>query len=343
MDTRAQVGHNVAARRPFDKPNHPTHRTSLCPHTNLCPHTKSPTLMSQLERSSILAEFRPAFKVARPAVQTAPFVWCSPHSGRVYPKAFLDSVRLSPQALRKSEDCYVDELVASVATLGAPLISAQFPRAYLDVNREPYELDPELFAEPLPDYANTLSARVVGGLGTIARIVADGEEIYTQPLLLSAAFERIELLYKPFHQALADLIDATHRQFGYVILIDCHSMPSSLMTHNGGARPDFVLGDRFSASCNPRLSAFAKDTLTRLGYETHMNRPYAGGFITEHYGRPARGIHALQIEINRGLYLDELRLEKTVGFSSLQRDLATLAQRMFREMPTLLHGRAAAE
>lgn len=299
--------------------------------------------MPHLERASILAEFNPPFTIVRPAVQTAPFVWCSPHSGRIYPRAFLDAVRLDAMALRKSEDCYVDDLVASIPSLGAPLLAAQFPRAYLDVNREPYELDPELFAEPLPDYANTLSARVIGGLGTIARIVADGEEIYTQPLKLAQAFERIELLYKPYHAALADLIDVTHRTFGYAILIDCHSMPSSLMTQNGGARPDFVLGDRFGAACKPQLSAFVKDTLTRLGYETHMNRPYAGGFITEHYGRPARGIHSLQLEINRGLYLDEMKLEKTTGFSRLQRDLATLAQRLFREWPLLMQGRAAAE
>ena len=299
--------------------------------------------MPHLERTSILAEFQPPFQVARPAVQTAPFIWCSPHSGRHYPKAFLDAVRLSPIALRKSEDCYVDELITAVPSLGAPVLAALFPRAYLDVNREPYELDPELFAEPLPDYANTLSARVVGGLGTIARIVADGEEIYARPLTLASAFARIDLLYKPYHAALADLIDQTHRQFGYAILIDCHSMPSSLMTHNSGARPDFVLGDRFGAACHPRLSAYVKDTLTRLGYETHMNRPYAGGFITEHYGRPLRGIHALQMEINRGLYLDELKLEKTSGFTRLQRDLATLAQRLFRDLPNLFSSRAAAE
>ena len=299
--------------------------------------------MAHLEPAPAPAGVEPPFTVVRPAVQTAPFVWCSPHSGRDYPEAFLKQVRLDPLALRKSEDCFVDELFSSVATLGAPLLCAQFPRAYIDVNREPYELDPELFDEPLPDYANSQSARVAGGLGTIARIVADGEEIYAQPLKLSEAFERIERLYKPYHAALADLIDQTHRQFGYAILIDCHSMPSSLMTQSSGTRPDVVLGDRFGAACNGRLSAFARDTMTRLGYDTQMNRPYAGGFITEHYGRPARGIHALQIEINRGLYLDEYTLEKTTGFAKLQRDLATFSQRLFRDMPSLLQNRAAAE
>ena len=299
--------------------------------------------MAHLELASGPAGFQPPFKVVRPAVQTAPFVWCSPHSGRDYPAAFLAQVRLDPLSLRKSEDCYVDELFAAVATLGAPLLCAQFPRAYIDVNREPYELDPELFIEPLPDYANSQSARVAGGLGTIARIVADGEEIYARPLKLTEAFERIERLYKPYHAALADLIDATHRKFGYAILIDCHSMPSSLMTQTSGRRPDVVLGDRFGAACHQRLSAFAKDAMTKLGYDTQMNRPYAGGFITEHYGRPGRGIHALQIEINRGLYLDEFSLEKTAGFAKLQGDLATFAQCLFQDLPSLLQGRAAAE
>jgi N-formylglutamate amidohydrolase len=299
--------------------------------------------MPHRERASIDAELQPPYSVMRPDVQTAPFVWCSPHSGRIYPKAFIESVRLTPLDLRKSEDCFVDQLVASVSRLGAPLLAAHFPRAYLDVNREPYELDPELFDQPLPDYANTKSARVVGGLGTIARIVADGEEIYAAPLQLPAALERIDRLYKPFHAALTDLIDQTHRRFGYAILIDCHSMPSSLMATASGPRPDFVLGDRFGAACHSQLGSFVRDTLRGLGYEVHMNRPYAGGFITEHYGRPTRGIHALQLEINRGLYLDERTLEKTKGFATLERDLSVLALRLFRDLPYLLHGRAAAE
>jgi N-formylglutamate amidohydrolase len=300
--------------------------------------------MPHLERSSILSELAPPFMVARPIVQSAPFVWCSPHSGRVYPQAFLGATRLSPLVLRKSEDCYVDELVSGVTQLGVPLLSARFPRAYLDVNREPYELDPELFEEPLPDYANTQSARVIGGLGTIARIVADGEDIYAKPLTLAAAFERIELLYKPFHEALAGLVEETFRRFGYAVLIDCHSMPSSLMTSHAGARPAIVLGDRFGAACHPRLSSFVRESLTKLGYEVQMNRPYAGGFITEHYGRPARGIHALQLEINRGLYVNEQTLERASQFERVQNDLTRLATRLIDDLPSLSAiGRAAAE
>ena len=299
--------------------------------------------MPNIERDSILAELDPPLKVVRPLRPSAPFVWCSPHSGRVYPSAFLRSTRLDPLSLRKSEDCYVDELFSGVARLGAPLLTAEFPRAYLDVNREPYELDPALFNEPLPDYANTQSARVVGGLGTIPRIVADGEDIYDKPLTLAAAMQRIELLYKPFHETLAGLIDETYARFGRVVLIDCHSMPSALMSQTSGPRPDFVLGDRFGASCHPRLSTFVKDVLTRLGYAAVMNRPYAGGFITEHYGRPGKGVHALQIEINRRLYLDEATLTRTAGFAELKDDLTYLAQRLNEELPDLMQNRAAAE
>lgn len=303
--------------------------------------------MHEPERLSILSELAPPFVVHQPRRQTAPFVWCSPHSGRVYPRAFLDLVRLNSVALRKSEDCYVDVLVGGVAALGAPLLSARFPRAYLDANREPYELDPELIDGPLPDYANTQSARVVGGLGTIARIVADGEEIYDRRLPLASAITRIELLYRPFHAELSRLLEATHAANGYAILIDCHSMPSNLMAQHGGPRPDVVLGDRFGASCHPALSGFVRDRLQRMGYETQMNRPYAGGFITEHYGRPARGFHALQLEINRGLYMNETTMERSRGFDRLQRDLTALASRLFNELPSfhpsMIPGRTAAE
>jgi N-formylglutamate amidohydrolase len=229
------------------------------------------------------------------------------------------------------------------AALGAPLIAARFPRAYLDVNREPYELDPDLFAEPLPDFANTQSVRVVGGLGTIARIVADGEEIYRNRLTIKEALERVDQLYLPFHAALAQLLEDTRRRFGYAILIDCHSMPSALMAQVGGPRPDFVIGDRFGASCDSRLTRFVKEAITGLGHDVQLNRPYAGGYITEHYGRPSRGTQAIQLEINRGLYLDEATLQPTPRFAILQRTLTSLAERLFVEIPALFERRAAAE
>jgi N-formylglutamate amidohydrolase len=299
--------------------------------------------MPDRERASILAELDPPFTIVAPQRQTTPFVFCSPHSGRVYPSTFLSASRLDAHTLRKSEDCYVDELFAGVAELGAPLIAARFPRAYIDVNREPYELDPELFLEPLPAWANTQSVRVVGGLGTIARIVSDNEEIYRERMALSRAIERIERLYKPFHAALARLLDETRRRFGIAFLIDCHSMPSASIGQPSASRPDIVLGDRFGASCDQRVTRGLKALLVDGGYEVHVNRPYAGGFITEHYGRPGRGVHALQIEVNRALYLDEQRLERTERFQKLSNDLVGLTGRMLKELPVLVAGRQAAE
>ncbi|MEZ5818813.1 MAG: N-formylglutamate amidohydrolase [Hyphomicrobiaceae bacterium] len=300
--------------------------------------------MPERERRSIAAELDPPITIIAPAVQTTPFVFSSPHSGRVYPERFLEQSRLDAHALRKSEDCYVDELLVDVARLGAPLIAARFPRAYVDVNREPYELDPDLFEGPLPPFANTQSVRVVGGLGTVARIVADNEEIYPGRLPVGVALERIERLYKPFHSALAGLLEDTRRRFGLAILIDCHSMPSQPAGQPASSRPDFVLGDRFGASCDVKLTRFLKQALSAAGREVHVNRPYAGGFITEHYGRPGRGFHALQIEINRALYLDEASFARTRGFAPLVGTLTGVFGRLVNEFPALMtSGRAAAE
>jgi N-formylglutamate amidohydrolase len=300
--------------------------------------------MPERERRSIAAELDPPLTIIAPRVQTAPFVFCSPHSGRVYPKHFLAQSRLDAHTLRKSEDCYVDELLASATALGAPLIAARFPRAYVDVNREPYELDPDLFDGPLPPFANTQSVRVVGGLGTVARIVADSEEIYRCRLPVAVALERIDRLYKPFHAALAGLLDDTRRRFGMAVLIDCHSMPSTPVGQPGSSRPDFVLGDRFGASCDTKLTRLLREALVATGHEVHVNRPYAGGFITEHYGRPGRGLHALQLEINRALYLNEASFERTVGFVGLCATLGRVFARLVVDFPGLIGGgRAAAE
>jgi N-formylglutamate amidohydrolase len=309
---------------------------------------ESPTVDASLdmnlnERASILAELSPPFVIHEPEEQLTPVVFCSPHSGRIYPQAFLAASRLDPHTLRKSEDCYVDELFQSVVDLGAPLIAARFPRAYLDVNREPYELDPELFSGRLPDFANTQSARVIGGLGTIARIVADSEEIYRERMPIGVAFERIEQLYRPFHAALAGLLEATRKRFGVAVLIDCHSMPSSAIGQPPGARPHFVLGDRFGASCDAKLTRFVRDLLQGHGYDVQVNRPYAGGFITEYYGNPARGVQTLQLEINRALYLNETTLDRTEHFGRLSDLLAEMAARVFAAVPMLLERRAAAE
>ena len=295
------------------------------------------------ERASILAELTPPFHLYEPAAQTTPLVFCSPHSGAIYPQALRAATRLDPLTLRKSEDSYVDELFAGVVAQGAPLLAARFPRAYVDVNREPHELDPELFLERIPAFANQQSVRVVGGLGTIPRIVADGEDIYAGKLPLAVGLERIELLYRPFHAMLAGLIAQTRRRFGIAVLVDCHSMPSIVTGQPQSQRPHMVIGDRFGVSCDARLTRVVRDSLSRLGYEIHLNRPYAGGFITEHYGKPATGVHAIQIEINRALYVDEATLAKTAGFDPLCRAIAQLTERLVEELPSLSAHRHAAE
>lgn len=269
--------------------------------------------------------------VTRPATQKIPFVFSSPHSGRCYPEAFIQGSNLDPVTLRRSEDCFVEELFGGVVTLGAPLLQARFPRAYLDANREPYELDPTMFAEPLPPHVNTRSLRVAGGLGTIARVVADSAEIYREPLAYAVAEQRIRHLYMPFHEALRALLEQTLKSFGCAVLIDCHSMPSvggPADDDNGFDRPDIVLGDRYGTSCAAVVTAEAERALTRLGYSVTRNNPYAGGFNTEHYGRPAQGLHTLQIEINRALYMDELRLERSENFVQVRDDMAAFAAEM---------------
>jgi N-formylglutamate amidohydrolase len=299
--------------------------------------------MSRSEADAIEPELAPPFEVARPLALKMPFVFNSPHSGRVYPRAFLAASRLDSLTLRRSEDAYVEELFGFVAEMGAPLLYAHFPRAYLDVNREPYELDPALFRDGIPHYANTQSVRVVGGLGTIARIVSESDEIYREPLTVGAALERINRLYTPYHETLRTLLKEAEAEFGLAVLIDCHSMPSNPMADQGGGRPDFVLGDRYGASCNGELTRLATAQLKSMGYVVALNKPYAGGYITEHYGRPQQGRHALQVEINRALYMDETSFAKSAGFERLKRDLEQVAKALAACVVGLKTPRAAAE
>jgi N-formylglutamate amidohydrolase len=266
-------------------------------------------------------ELEPPFVVHEPARQTAPFVFNAPHAGAVYPASFLTASRLDALTLRRSEDSFVDVLFSDVVALGAPLMTARFPRAYLDVNREPYELDPRMFDARLPAFANTRSMRVAGGLGTIPRIVADGQDIYRRHLATNEALHRIEWLYKPYHRTLRQLVLRTASAFGYAVLIDCHSMPSTSLNREDGVKADVVLGDRYGTSCDALLADLVEIALRARGYSVVRNKPYAGGFITEHYGEPAIGHHALQIEINRALYMDERTFAKKPGFDTLAGDL----------------------
>jgi len=267
----------------------------------------------------------PPFIVLEPQGRRVPFVFNVPHSGDVYPESFISGSRLDELTLRRSEDAFVDKLFQGMANLGASVLSARFPRAYLDVNREPYELEPRLLEGKLPAYANTRSPRVAGGLGTIPRVVAEGYEIYPGKIPVEEALARIEMLYRPYHAALRSLLDRTVAAFGYAILIDCHSMPSvGLSMSETGSRPDVVFGDRFGTSCALPLVDMIDFFFGNKGYSTERNKPYAGGFITEYYGDPATGRHALQIELNRALYMDEERIEPLVGFNHITDDLIAI-------------------
>ncbi|BDV34302.1 N-formylglutamate amidohydrolase [Methylocystis iwaonis] len=280
------------------------------------------------EESPLDPELSPPFQVIEPDELLSPLVFSSPHSGRVYPQRFLDAARLDALSLRRSEDAYVDELFESARSVGAPMLRALFPRAYLDLNREPYELDPKLFEGPLPQFANTRSLRVAAGLGTVPRVAADAREIYAGRISLDEGLRRIEALYKPYHAELRALVERAARRFGVAIVVDCHSMPSSGAR---GASPlagaekkrvDFVIGDRYGASVAPSVVDGVEARLSARGYNVQRNRPYAGGFITEHFGRPRAGWHALQIEVSRGLYMNEATLEKNDRFVSVAADLA---------------------
>ena len=268
-------------------------------------------------------------EVLAPVRQTVPFVYASPHSGSDYPADFVAASRLDPVTLRKSEDSFVDELFGAAPEIGAPLLRALFPRAYCDPNREPYELDPAMFEDELPPHANTTSLRVAGGLGVIARVVSSGQEIYGDKLPYAEAERRIATLYRPYHSALADLLAATCARFGFAVLIDCHSMPSvggPMDRDQGAIRPDIVLGDRFGTACSASLTDAAEAMLRQAGFQVCCNNPYAGGFTTNHYGRPKDGLHALQIEVNRALYMDEVAFQRLAGLDALAAHMAALVR-----------------
>jgi N-formylglutamate amidohydrolase len=269
-------------------------------------------------------------EVLTPGEASSPLIFASPHSGRDYPSELLKNSRLDRHSLRQSEDSYVDLLFDEAPLFGAPLLRALFPRAYVDVNRSRDELDPRMFADDVPKTADSRSSRVIAGLGVIPRIVADGQDIYGRKLYYLDARRRLAACYDPYHMALRELIDSARARFGFAILIDCHSMPSAggAPFRPGEPRIDFVLGDRFGSSCAPSVVRFVEDSLAGFGYQVARNAPYAGGYVASSYGRPRSGVHALQIEINRALYLDERRIARTEGFDLLRRNMTTLMGRL---------------
>lgn len=273
------------------------------------------------------------FDQSDPPVLLTPLVHLSAHSGRVYPPAMMSASHLDAAAIRRSEDAWVDALVASAPRSGGPLLTARYARAYVDLNRAPEELDLAMFeGDPPPAMVVAVAAptaRAAAGLGSIARVVGDGQEIYRRKLTFAEAHARLDAVHAPWHDAVSTALETAATRFGTALLLDWHSMPARA-AGPGRRTPDIVLGDRFGASCAAPAVRWLEREFEARGYLVGRNTPYAGGYATAHYGRPALGRHALQIEINRALYMDERTLEPSSGFRALQRDLDRLLRAMAR-------------
>lgn len=277
-----------------------------------------------LDVSAIPKASEGAVELVWPRTEAAcPVLVASPHSGRLYEDGFAQDSCLSLDQLRRSEDAYVDELIASAPDAGATLVRALFPRVFVDPNRGPWELDPAMFADRLPPQASEVSRRAASGLGVIPRIGVEGRPLYRRRLRYEEAESRLQRFYAPYHDALQQAITALKARFGFAIVLDMHSMPD--LSAKG---VDVVLGDRFGTSCHAGLSDRVEAELTQLGFVTVRNIPYAGGYTTEHYGQPRDGVHVLQIEINRSLYMDERRVMKTDRFPSFETRMSQFINRL---------------
>ncbi len=259
-----------------------------------------------------------AFQLAAPESRTSCVVFASPHSGRDYPWSFLRRTVLDQHSIRSSEDAYVDRLFDCAPVYGAPLLKAGAPRAFVDLNRAEDELDPALIegVRRVPH-----NPRIASGLGVVPRVVANGRAIYSGKLPLAEAERRIELYWRPYHAQLQRLLDEAHRQFGQAILVDCHSMPHEAVdaiARAGAKRPDIVIGDRFGAAAGGEIVDRIEDAFTAAGLHVVRNTPFAGAYITQHYGRPSRGQHALQIEIDRSIYMNEHKIQPNSNFHAFR-------------------------
>jgi len=264
-----------------------------------------------------LKAFSPPIRVIRPEYWRSGVIFASPHSGNIYPKAFTSRSPLTERTLRRNEDAFIDALFTPVVEAGAPLLTAQFPRCYVDVNRAPDELPLNWVPK-----AKNVSSRAEAGLGVIPTMLSETTSIYKKPLSYRAARERLTALYHPYHDALQDLITEAGLAFGSALLIDCHSMPG--FAPMGSRRPDIILGDRFGVSCHPETIARVEQSFREQGYNVTRNYPYAGGYVTQHYGKPRAGIEALQIEINRDLYLNPVTMKAKKSYAALAANLKTV-------------------
>ena len=260
----------------------------------------------------------PAYTLMRPDRQETPVVFSSPHSGREYPAALLGLTTLDERAIRSSEDAFVDQLFASAPDRGAPLIAARAPRAWIDLNRAADELDPALIDGVGRAVHNP---RVNSGLGVIPRVVSNGRQIYRGRIALAEAQARIDRLWHPYHAALRGLIDESLTLFGQAVLIDCHSMPhEAIEAHGrpGQPRPEVVLGDRFGAAAGRDVVEAVESAFAEAGLRVARNAPFAGAYIAHAYGRPSRGQHVVQVEIDRALYMDEAQITPRADFAAFQ-------------------------
>jgi len=265
----------------------------------------------------------PAFEIERGQPVSAPVIFASPHSGTHYPDTMQGNLSVPLSDLRRTEDAFVDDLYAPVVGLGGILIRATHARTFVDLNRDARELDASMFSDGVPRTAGMPSARVKAGLGCLPRVGASGRDIYLQPLTRSEGAWRLEQVHDAYHQALQAEIDALKPEWSDIFIIDCHSMPSRQPGRS--SMPDIVLGDRFGSSCAATLTSLVERYFRREGLTVARNAPYAGGYTTRKYGRPRRGVHVLQIEINRSLYMNEMSIERTRGFDSLQTQLSELS------------------
>lgn len=247
-------------------------------------------------------------------------IFASPHSGGDYPRSFVGKTVLDDHMIRSSEDAFVDQLFAAAPNIGAPLLLAGAPRAFVDLNRSADEMDPALI-KGARQHAHA-NPRIAAGLGVIPRVVAGGRAIYRGKLTIEEARDRIDRYWRPYHDTLRRLLAESHQLFGEAILIDCHSMPreaTNTLVRSGVARPDVVLGDRFGASAAPEVVERIEAAFATAGFTVARNAPFAGAYTTQAYGRPAKGQHVVQIEIDRSLYMDESTITPHSGFKTVRR------------------------
>lgn len=273
------------------------------------------------EARDCLRALTPGHDIDRPDHWRAGVIFASPHSGNIYPQAFRNASILSSAQLRRNEDMYVDRLVSGAVAAGAPLLSARFPRSYVDVNRAPDEL-PEVWSDgPIKE-----SARAQAGIGVVPTHIGERTPIYRRPPSRADARARVDQLYHPYHEALRTLIDEAQSRFGQALLVDCHSMPG--FAPMGSRRPDVILGDRFGQSCYPETLFNLRQILQAEGLSVAVNYPYAGGYVTEHYGKPDTGVEVIQMEINRDLYLNPITFAPKRGYDNLADRLSYIVRQI---------------